>query len=190
MKATLLSLFACLVTASLFPVMAADAAPIQAQDVDGQWRTLPPKGRLTIVMYTNADLETESKALNKILDPYRGAQDFLFIQIVDLRGEIPGIARRMAEKQIRKELDTEATREKPFYAKNGSKADPRANLSTVVDYGGSYLDRFNWEDRSETVRFAIYNAKGVEIRRIDNTTDSKAVTNYFRTLFGGNTAAQ
>ncbi len=190
MKVTLLSLLACLVTASFFPALAADTAPIQAQDVDGQWRTLPPKGRFTIVMYTNADLESESKTLSKTLDPYRGAQDFLFMQIVDLRGEIPGIARRMAEKQIRKELDIEATRVKPFYVKNGSKADPRSNLSTIVDYGGSYLARFNWDDRVEMVRFVIYNSKGVEIRRLDNTSDPKAVANFFRSLFGSNTAEQ
>lgn len=186
MKASLLALCVGLLATTF--TFAADTSPIQVQDVDNQWRTLPPKGRLTVVLYTNADLEAESKALTKTLDPYRGAQDFLFMQIVDLRGEIPGIARRMAEKQIRKELDIEATREKPFYAKNGSKADPRSNLATIVDYGGSALERFKWSDRVEMVRFVIYNANGVEIRRIDNTQDTKAVAAYFKTLFGSRTA--
>lgn len=190
MKASLLTLFTCLLASALLPLgaCAADKTPISAQDVDGKWRILPPKGQLTIVMYTNADLEQESKALSKTLDPFRGTQNFMFYQIVDLRGDIPAIARRMAEKQIRKELDIEANRIRPFYAKNNSKADPRASLSTIVDYGGSFLDRFNWDDRVEMVRFAIYNANGVEIRRIDNTSNVQNVAAAFRTLFGNNTA--
>lgn len=189
MKACLLPLLALFLASAVLPLAAAeDTAPISVQDVDGQWRTLPPKGRLTVVMYTNADLEQESKALSKTLDPYRGTQDFMFYQIVDLRGEIPGIARRMAEKQIRKELDIEAARTKPFYVKNGSKTDPRSTLATIVDYGGSSLKQFNWSDRVEMVRFVIYNANGVPIRRIDNTQDVQSVASYFKSLFGNRTA--
>jgi hypothetical protein len=163
---------------------AAVETPMEAHDVDGNARILPPKGRLTIVMYTNADLEQESKALSKLLDPYRGAKDFLFVQIVDLRGEIPAIARRMAEKQIRDELDIEATRVKPFYVKNGSSANPRTNLSTIVDYGGSALSRFDWNERVEKVRFAIYSADGRLLQRIDDTQNLPAVSEKFRSLLG------
>ncbi len=119
-----------------------------------------------------------------MLDPYRGAKNFLFIQIVDLRGDIPPIARRMAEKQIRKELDLEAARVKPFYVKNGSSANPRANFSTVVDYGGSALHQMNWDDRLETVRFAIYKADGSLAKRIDDTKNASAVASDFRSTLG------
>lgn len=164
------------------------AADLSVQDVDGQWRNFPPTGRLCVVMYTNADLEQESKALSKALDPYRGTQDFMFVQVVDLRGDIAPIARRLVEKQIRKELDLEAARVKPFYVQNGSKANPRADLSTIADYGGSVLNKLGWNDRVESIRFVIYNAQGVPIKRIDDTQDHKIVSSYFRSLFGAHTA--
>ncbi len=169
---------------TLFSAPIIASAQVTAEDVDAQRQAIPRPGRLTIVMYTNADLETESKALSKTLDPYRGAKDFMFLQVVDLRGSIAPIARRLVEKQIRKELDTEATRVKPFYVKNGSSANPRANLATMVDYGGSTLAALGWSDRVEKVRFIVYSSNGKVIRRIDDTGDVKAVAAQFRSLLG------
>lgn len=167
---------------------AGPSTAVKAQDVNEQWRSFPPTGRLTIVMYTNADLEQESKALSKALDQFRGQSDFMFIQVVDLRGDIAPIARRMVEKQIRKELDLEAARVKPFYAKYHSNKDPRADLSTIADYGGTVLDSLGWSDRVDTVRFIVYNSQGVALRRIDNTSDPKVAISYFHSLFGTHTA--
>lgn len=187
MKSTFLSLSAFILAAAA--LLSTARAGVSVQDVDGKAQSIPAPGRLSIVMYTNADLEQESKALSKTLDPYRGARNFMFYQVVDLRGEIPGIARRMAEKQIRKELDIEAARVKPFYAKNGSSANPRADLSTVVDYGGSVLSAFGWNDRVEMVRFVIYDSNGNVVRRIDDTKNVQSVASYFRSLLGSRTAS-
>src|SRR5277367_576885 len=82
--------------------------PISGQDVDGHAVAVNGKGHYTVVMYTNPDLEDESRAMTLALDPYRSRSDFALIRVVDLRGDVPPQMRSIVRVQIRKEQVKEA----------------------------------------------------------------------------------
>ena len=61
-------------------------------------------------MYTNPDLEDESRAMTLALDAYRSRSDFALVRIVDLRGDVPPGMRSLVRNQIRKEQAKELVR--------------------------------------------------------------------------------
>src|SRR5476649_2398525 len=73
---------------------------ISGQDVDGRAVAVNGKGHFTVVMYTNPDLEDESRKMTLALDHYRSRSDFNFIRVVDLRGDVPPSMRNMVRGQI------------------------------------------------------------------------------------------
>jgi hypothetical protein len=89
---------------------AAASEPIQGQDVDGHAVAVNGKGHYTVVMYTNPDLEDESRAMTLAMDPYRSRSDFALIRVVDLRGDVPPQMRGVVRGQIRKEMARENKR--------------------------------------------------------------------------------
>src|ERR1700685_3025731 len=126
--AALLALLACA------PVLHA-ADPISGADVDGRPVAINAKGHYTVVMYTNPDLEDESRAMTLALDPYRSRTNLDFVRVVDLRGDVPPSMRSMLRNQTRKEQAKECARLK----KAGVDA-PAGSAPIIPDFSGSTLD--------------------------------------------------
>ena len=149
-------------------VRADSAASIQGQDVDGRPVAVNGKGHITVVMYTNPDLEDESRQITLALDPYRGRSDFSFVRVVDLRGDVPPSMRSMVRGQIRKELAKEDIRLK----KAG--VTPSNGAPIIPDFSGSTLDALGWSDTYDQVHLVVYDTHGHEIKRLASVDPKEA----------------
>jgi hypothetical protein len=164
LSAALLALLACA------PVLRA-ADPISGNDVDGRPVSLNAKGHYTVVMYTNPDLEDESRAMTLALDPYRSRSDVDFVRVVDLRGDVPPSMRSMVRNQIRKEQAKECARLK----KAGVDA-PAGSAPIIPDFSGSTLNALGWDSTYDAIHLVIYDQHGHEVKRLASVTDAKQVT--------------
>jgi hypothetical protein len=145
--------------------------PISGWDVDGHSVAINAKGHYTVVMYTNPDLEDESRAMTLALDPYRSRSDFDFVRVVDLRGDVPPSMRTMVRNQIRKEQAKECARLK----KAG--IDASAGSAPIVpDFSGSTLNALGWDSTYDEVHLVIYDPHGREIKRLTSVTDARQMT--------------
>jgi len=157
----------------LFPAMVctASATPISAQDVNGHPVAVNGKGHYTVVMYTNPDLEDESREVTLALDPYRSRSDFALVRVVDLRGDVPADMRVMVRVQIREEQVKEAKRLK----KAG--VDVSGNEAPIIpDFSGSTLDALGWNSVYDQVHLVVYDPSGHEIKRMENISSAAQVT--------------
>ncbi len=165
LAATFLAVLGC--TAGL--LRASD--PISGNDVDGKSVVVNAKGHYTVVMYTNPDLEDESRAMTLALDPFRSRSDFDFVRVVDLRGDVPPSMRSMVRNQIRKEQAKESARLK----KAG--VTPTANSAPILpDFSGSTLNALGWDSTYDEVHLVIYDTHGKEVKRLESVTDAKQMT--------------
>jgi hypothetical protein len=140
-------------------------------DVDGRTVAINAKGHYTVVMYTNPDLEDESRAMTLALDPYRSRSDFDFVRVVDLRGDVPPSMRSMVRSQIRKEQAKECARLK----KAGVDA-PAGSAPIIPDFSGSTLNALGWSSTYDAVHLVVYDTHGREIKRLESVTDAKQMT--------------
>ncbi|MCE0521564.1 MAG: hypothetical protein LV480_01475 [Methylacidiphilales bacterium] len=145
-------------------------AAISGQDVNGHAVTLNGKGHYTLVMYTNADLEDDSRKMTLALDPYRSRSDFTFVRVVDLRGNVPPGMRSIVRVQIRKEEAKESARLK----KAG--VSPSNQAPIIPDFSGSTLDALGWEDVYDKVHLVVYDTHGHEIKRLESVTSAEQMT--------------
>jgi hypothetical protein len=145
--------------------------PISGFDVDGRPVSINAKGHFTVVMYTNPDLEDESRAMTLALDPYRSHSDLDFVRVVDLRGDVPASMRSMVRNQIRKEQAKESAR----LRKAGIDA-PAGSAPIIPDFSGSTLDALGWGSTYDAVQLVIYDPHGHEVKRLASVTDAKQVT--------------
>ncbi len=145
--------------------------PISGFDVDGRSVSLNAKGHYTVVMYTNPDLEDESRAMTLALDPYRSRSDVDFVRVVDLRGDVPPSMRSMVRSQIRKEQAKECARLK----KAGVDA-PVGSAPIIPDFSGSTLNALGWDSVYDQVHLVVYDPHGHEIKRLESVTDAKQMT--------------
>src|ERR1700729_2361989 len=145
------------------PVLrAADVAePISGCDVDGRAVSINAKGHFTVVMYTNPDLEDESRAMTLALDPYRSRTNLDFVRVVDLRGDVPPSMRSMVRNQIRKEQAKECARLK----KAGVDA-PAGSAPIIPDFSGSTLNALGWDSTYDAIHLVIYDQHGHEVKRL------------------------
>ncbi len=161
-------------TGALLPALAqaeGAAGPISGEDVDGRPVAINGKGHFTLVMYTNPDLEDQSRAMSMALDPYRGRHDFDFVRVVDLRGDVPPSFRSIVRSQIRKEQVKESVRLK----KAG--VDPAPTSAAIIpDFSGSTLNALGWDSTYDTIHLVIYDPSGHEVKRLESVSDAKAVT--------------
>ena len=162
--AALFALLACT------PILRA-ADPIAGFDVDGRPVSINAKGHYTVVMYTNPDLEDESRAMTLALDPYRSRSDVDFVRVVDLRGDVPPSMRSMVRNQIRKEQAKECARLK----KAGVDA-PAGSAPIIPDFSGSTLNALGWDSTYDAIHLVIYDQHGHEVKRLASVTDAKQVT--------------
>lgn len=153
-------------------VVAADSqVSISGQDVNGHAVALNGKGHITVVMYTNPDLEDASRAMTLALDPYRSRSDFTFVRVVDLRGNVPPEMRSIVRVEIRKEQVKECARLKKAGVDATSEQAP-----IIPDFSGSTLDALGWDSVYDQVHLVVYDAHGREIKRLECVTDAKQMT--------------
>jgi hypothetical protein len=151
---------------------AAGGSSIQGQDVDGHAVAVNGSGHYTVVMYTNPDLEDESREMTLAMDPYRSRSDFSLIRVVDLRGDVPPQMRGLVRGQIRKETVRE---DKRLQEQRGiAKASSRAPI--IPDFSGSTLNALGWDSTYSQVRFVVYDQHGKEIKRLADVSDPKLLT--------------
>lgn len=148
----------------------AEQIAIQGQDVNGHAVAVNGKGHYTLVMYTNPDLEDDSRKMSLALDPYRSRSDFTFIRVVDLRGDVPPEMRSMVRVNIRQEEAKESARLK----KAGVEAGNRAPI--IPDFSGSTLNALGWDSVYDQVHLVIYDTHGHEIKRLESVTDIRQMT--------------
>ena len=153
-------------------VQAAAAAQIviSGQDVNGHAVAVNGKGHYTVVMYTNPDLEDDSRKMTLALDPYRSRSDFTLIRVVDLRGNVPPEMRSMVRVEIRKEQAKESARLKKAGVASGNQA------PIIPDFSGSTLDALGWNSVYDQVHLVVYDPHGHEIKRLESVTDAKQMT--------------
>jgi hypothetical protein len=144
---------------------------ISGQDVDGRAVAVNGKGHYTVVMYTNPDLEDESRKMTLALDPYRSRSDFNFVRVVDLRGEVPPNMRSMVRGQIRKEQVKESLRLKKAGVDASSDKAP-----IIPDFSGATLSALGWDSVYDHVHLVVYDTKGREVKRLESVTDAKQMT--------------
>ena len=128
------------------------------------------KGHYTVVMYTNPDLEDESRQMTLALDPYRSRSNFTLVRVVDLRGDVPPEMRSIVRGQIRKEQARECARLK----KAG--VDPAIRAPIIPDFSGSTLNALGWDSTYDAIHLVIYDQHGHEVKRLASVTDAKQVT--------------
>jgi hypothetical protein len=150
----------------------AGAPPINGQDVNGHPVAVNGSGHYTVVMYTNPDLEDESRQMTLALDPFRSRSDFAFIRVVDLRGDVPPQMRGLVRGQIRKEMVRE---DKRLMDQRGI-AHASANAPIIPDFSGSTLDALGWDSVYSQVRLVVYDRHGHEIKRLADVSDPKELT--------------
>jgi hypothetical protein len=149
----------------------ASAAPINAQDVNGHPVAVNGKGHYTVVMYTNPDLEDESREVTLALDPYRSRSDFALVRVVDLRGDVPPDMRGMVRVQIREEMVKETKRLKKAGVAVSGNAAP-----IIPDFSGSTLDALGWNSVYDQVHMVFYDPSGHEIKRLEKVSSAAQVT--------------
>jgi len=147
------------------------STPINSQDVDGHPVAVNGLGHVTLVMYTNPDLEDASRKLTLALDRYRDRPNFTLVRVVDLRGDVPPQMRGMVRGQIRKEQVREAVR-----LKKAGVSVAGAHAPIIPDFSGSTLNALGWDSTYDTVHVVVYDAKGREIKRVADASDPKVVT--------------
>jgi hypothetical protein len=159
---------------TLAPGMArADGATqvvISGQDVNGHAVAVNGKGHYTVVMYTNPDLEDDSRKMTLALDPYRSRSDFALIRVVDLRGNVPPEMRSIVRVEIRKEEVKESARLKKAGVEAGNQA------PIIPDFSGSTLNALGWNSVYDQVHLVVYDTHGREIKRLESVTDARQMT--------------
>jgi hypothetical protein len=150
---------------------AAAQGSICGQDVDGHAVAVNGKGHITVVMYTNPDLEDASRQMTLALDHYRSRSDFTLIRVVDLRGGVPPAMRGMVRVQIRQEQVKECARLKKAGVIATSDQSP-----IIPDFSGSTLDALGWDSVYDEVHLVVYDTHGHEIKRLESVTDAKQMT--------------
>lgn len=144
---------------------------INAQDVNGHAVAVNGKGHYTLVMYTNPDLEDDSRKMTLALDPYRSKSNFTLVRVVDMRGGVPPQMRGIVRGQIR----TEQAKEDLRLKKAGISA-TSGSAPIIPDFSGSTLNALGWNSIYDEVHLVIYDPTGKEIKRLANVSDAKQVT--------------
>jgi len=138
---------------------------LKALDVDGHERVLNQPGRVTVVIYSNQSVQDLTRQAGKSLDEFQGLAQFRSVVVVDLRGSLANWVSGYAQRRMVRDLDKEAERIRPAYVKNGSRADPRPEVSAVADFQGDLCRKLGWTETVKTLRVVVYNLQGLEDRR-------------------------
>jgi hypothetical protein len=143
-------------------------------DADGVQRRLDTPGRVTAVIYSNPQIQEWTRQAGQALDEFQGRPDFRIVVIVDLRGTMADWAPGYTVRRMKRDLDAEARRVAPFYAKNGNSADPRPELSAVPDFKGEASVGVGWNKPGALRRVIVFGKDGAEVHREENQSDLAA----------------
>ncbi len=150
-------------------VQAGSSTKISGQDANGKSVTVNGNGTYTLVLYTNPDLEDDSRKMTLALDPYRSNSNFTFVRVVDLRGGVPPGMRSIVRVHIRDEEVKETARLK--------KAGVSGNPAPIIpDFSGSTLNALGWDSIYDHLCLVIYDPSGKEVKRVANVSSAKQVT--------------
>ena len=151
------------------PARAVDApVKISGVDVYGKPVTVNDKGHYTFVIYSNPDLEDDSREMTRVLDKYRSNSNFRLVCVVDLRGGIPPTMRGI----VRTDIRNAQAKENKRLAKTGGVG----NYSPVIaDFTGDVLDALGWDSIYDEVQLIVYDSKGHEVKRLKNVSDAQQV---------------
>jgi hypothetical protein len=144
-------------------------------DVDGRAVRLNSPGKITLLMYTNPDLEDETRTIVKALDPFRTKSDFGFVRVVDLSGGVPLEVRTIVRMQIREQQDKENVRLAPLYKEVGITSLNRSMSPIVPDFSGDVIKSLRLEPGASHVQAIIFDRSGHEIKRFDDVSDSSTL---------------
>ncbi len=154
----------------LAPKALAEApSKISGLDANGKSVTVNDNGHYTLVLYTNPDLEDDSRKTTLALDPYRSRPNFAFVRVVDLRGDVPPGMRSIVRSHIRGEEVKETARLK----KAGVDPTP---APIIPDFSGSTLNALGWDSIYDHICLVIYDPQGKEVKRVANVSSTKQVT--------------
>jgi hypothetical protein len=157
------------------PAFSPKAHKFHALDADNHNILLNRPGVITVIVGTNEDSQDAAREAGKAMYPFEGRPDFQLIVVVDLRNSIANWVPSVVINRMRSSLDAEAVELKPYFLKNGNKANPRPLLHVVPDFSGTICPQLGWPDGSDDLRVVICGVDGREIVRMDKVDDMYAL---------------
>jgi hypothetical protein len=149
------------------------AAPMTVVDADEKRVHLNEPGRVTLVVVCTEDSEGACRKAGRVVDPVHGRDDFRQVVIVDLRDSLGGFVEGYVTYRMRNDMDVEAKRLAKVYAANGSKRNPREDMSAVADFEGEISDKLGFTEPSKYLRAILFGKDGKEIKRWDRVRNLK-----------------
>lgn len=140
------------------------AEPIVVTDVDSRKITLNEPGKVTVVVYSNEDLQDRTRKAGAAVYPLQGKEGWRLVIAVDLRSSLALIAKGFSQRRMKANLDAEAKIIRPYYVQNGNPNDPRPDLIAFADFNGKICDALGFEASDKKLAVVIFNAKG-EVER-------------------------
>lgn len=149
-------------------------AELRVKDADGVERRLDEPGRVTAVIYSNPEVQQWTRQAGAALDKFQGRADFRIVVVVDLRGTMADWAPGYTVRRMQRDLNAEARRVAPFYARNGNSTDPRPDMSVVPDFKGVVCQALGWKQPAGRRRVVLFGKDGKEAWRSEDLTDLAA----------------
>ncbi len=130
------------------------------QTVDGVTLNLADPTWATVVIYSNQQVQRQTRAAGSIFDPLQGKPRFRQVIIVDLRGSMANWAPGFTIRTIQRDLDQEASRVEPFFKANGNPDNPRNSLYVVADFTGKTCEALGWVHPLRQEQILFYPRRG------------------------------
>ena len=92
-----------LFAATAWVVLAAGAQASDWRGVDGKAVTIDPPSGVSLVVYTNGDLASETRELTSAVNALHPPKNFQIVRIIDLRGDVTPAVRPTVTKRIKSE---------------------------------------------------------------------------------------
>jgi hypothetical protein len=153
------------------PTLSPKAHRVRVLDADNHNILVNRPGMITVVVGTSEDSQDAAREAGKAMYPFQGRPDFALIVMVDLRNSIAGWVPSVVISRMKTSLDGEAVELKPYFLKNGNKANPRTTCHVVPDFSGTVFPQLGWNEKSDGLRILIFGVDGREIERIDQVDD-------------------
>jgi hypothetical protein len=158
-------------------------AEISAKDADDRLIILNAKERITVVLSSHEGVQEQTRQIAKSLDNWRGRTRFRLIVVVDLSNSFGRLLPGYVKKRMRQDLDREADRLLPIYAKNKAKGSPRPDLCAVPDFTGALTKQLGWPKSQNKVSAIIYDTTGRITLRWDDSSAEQTLVKGVRRLF-------